>query len=128
MEATFGITATFTDYTYIIVPSKRKGGRDKCICSEINIIDTLHPVTVKFDIIKTLYIRGKDFNDPECRYKTLYNIDGTYAYGIWQHGRYGSTPHKEGIQVNSNNILCTVTSYCSGQKIDQKKYLKSINI
>jgi len=115
------LTATFTEYDSKRVTGPRGG--TKWVTDTIEVSDTLHPVTIKFDVIKTLYIRGKDLHE---KYQRLYNLDGSYAKGIWQHGRYGSKMHTECIELFKGSLM-TTCSYASGQIKDQHKYLKSIN-
>ena len=112
------LTAKFKDYQSKKIIGPRGGV--KWGFDTIEIEDTLHPVTVTFDITKTLYVRGMDLKKER---KTLYNADGSYAKGIWQHGRYGTTMHEEGLEL-WNGRLVTHCSYASGQIKDQHKYLK----
>jgi alpha-L-fucosidase len=116
------LTAVFNNYEVERVTGPRGG--QKWITRTTQVVDTLHPVTVTFDITKTLYVRGRDINN---KYQTLYNADGTFAKGIWQHGRYGSKMHTEGIELH-NGVICATSSYASGQIKDQHKYLKSIDV
>jgi hypothetical protein len=119
------LTATFRDYQSKKIIGKRGGvkwGGDW-----IDVVDTLHPVTIQFGLEpKTYYTRGKDMEQTgENRYTWLYNADGSTAYGLWQHGRYGTKMHEEPIFV-VNGKLVTRTSYASGQIKDQHKYLQAI--
>lgn len=114
-------TATFKKYDSVKVTGPRGGEKWTTVVTDV--VDTLHPVTVGFNgTIKTLYTRGGDAGK-DCQ--TLYNADGTYARGLWQHGRYGSKMHKEGIELHKGKLR-TWSIYASGQIKDQHKYLKSI--
>lgn len=115
------LTAEFTDYKHERVTGPRGG--QKWVSIPYQVADTLHPVTVSFNgTTKTLYTRGKDAGK---EWQSLYNADGTFARGIWQHGRYGSKMHSEGIDLR-NGRLVSLSSYASGPKKDQHKYLQSI--
>lgn len=114
-------TANFVEYDSKRITGPRGG--QKWETSETIVVDTLHPVSVTFDVVKTLYVRGKDLGK---EWQRLYNEDGSYAKGIWQHGRYGSKMHKEGLELSKGRLV-TRCSYASGQIKDQHKYLKSIN-
>lgn len=114
-------TATFKKYDSVKVIGPRGGEKWTTVVTEVT--DTLHPVTVGFNgVIKTLYTRGTDAGKER---QTLYNVDGTYARGFWQHGRYGSKMHEEGIDLYKGRLV-TLGSYASGQIKDQHKYLKGI--
>lgn len=114
-------TATFKKYESVKVIGPRGG--EKWTTVTTDVVDTLHPVTISFGgVTKTLYTRGMDAGK---EYQTLYNVDGSYARGKWQHGRYGSKMHDDGLDLR-NGKLVSLSSYCSGQKIDQHKYLKGI--
>jgi hypothetical protein len=115
------LTATFKKYESKKVIGPRGG--EKWVHDVVEVVDTLHPVTVSFGgITKTLYTRGMDATK---EYNTLYQANGEIATGIWHHGRYGSKMHHEAIQLR-NGKLQSVSSYASGQIKDQHKYLKSI--
>jgi hypothetical protein len=118
------LSATFKEYNSERVTGPRGG--QKWVTKTTEVVDTLHPVSVTFDVTKTLYVRGKDLEPKgDNRYTWLYNADGSTAYGIWQHGRYGSKMHQEPIFL-INGKLVSRTSYASGQIKDQHKYLQSI--
>jgi len=115
------LTATFKKYDSERVTGPRGGQKWVTYVSEVE--DTLHPVTVSFNgVTKTLYTRGMDTNNDR---KTLYEANGDCALGVWQHGRYGSKMHREGISIYKGRI-CSLESYASGQIKDQHKYLQSI--
>lgn len=117
-------TATFQDYK--LQPAKRAGARGKFVL--VDVIDTLHPVTISFGgVTKTLFVRGAEYNEPKHYSVRLYNEDGSDAMGIWQHGRYGTTPHTEQLfYYVKERKLDTCNAYASGQIKDQMRYLKAI--
>lgn len=114
-------TATFKKYESKRITGPRGG--EKWTTVTTDVVDTLHPVTVSFGgVTKTLYTRGMDAGK---EYQTLYNADGTWARGYWQHGRYGSKTHEESIELRRGKLV-SLSSYASGQIKDQHKYLKGI--
>jgi hypothetical protein len=117
-------TAKFTDLNIEWEEPTRKNGRRKPIFTDIEVEDTLHPISITFqNTTKVYYTRGMEAGR---KYRCLYNEDGTPAKGIWQHGREGSKSHTECIELNELGKLVTISSYASGQIKDQKKYLKAI--
>jgi len=121
------INHTFTDTNYKYV-------NGKCVSEDVVVDDVLIPIDLTMGNEKrTLYYRKSvyDFavSRPDMRHwLTLYTESGDYARGTWQHGRYGSKRHKEGLKLSFPALkLNTVTSYASGQKRDQMKYLLSLN-
>lgn len=118
------LTCTFTDSELVSIPPTRKNGRIKYSWNKKEVVDTLHPITITFNnVTKVYYTRGMDAGK---KLRTLYNENGDYAKGIWQHGQYGSKSHTEGIELNEFNKLIVRSSYASGQIKDQHKYLKAI--
>lgn len=127
------IKHTFVETEYTLTPSKRKNGRSVYVATQVLQDDVLIPINVKYGFEhKLYYIRQSQIdyfllNKTEVRaYYRLYNADGERAYGIWQHGRYGSKPHRETIELDKDKQLITRLAYASGQIKDQHKYLKAI--
>lgn len=115
------LTAVFKKYTSERVTGPRGG--QKWVTKTTEVVDTLHPVQVSFyRETKTFYIRGCDQGKES---QSLYTATGESAMGGWQHGQHGSKIHYEPIHLY-DGVLVTRAPYCSGQKIDQHKYLKSI--
>lgn len=118
---TMTLTATFRDCKTVATTGKR--GATKWNTEWFDVVDTLHPVEVVFgDERKVYYTRGKD---AAAYIKTLYNADGTYAKGVWRHGRYGTKMHEEVIKIQDGKLIARA-SYSSGQIKDQHKYLLAI--
>lgn len=121
------LTATFNDYNPVPIQPKRKNGIIKYDWQTIEVLDTLHPVTVKHhNGLYNFYIRGKDL-DNKNRFPALYHADGSVACGIWRHGRTGGKAHEERLEYSAElGKLIEVTNYQNGRVKDSKKYLISI--